>query len=63
GRLTSSDIEVKWLSAWAMLTGHGDDSAIVVIYAPKPTADVLLPAFASELGDKIHRSLAEARRK
>lgn len=63
GHLTRSDIEAKWLSAWTMLTGQGDDSAIVVIYSPKASANVLLPAFANELGDEIHRSLAEARQK
>lgn len=63
GHLTRSDIEAKWLSAWGQLTGQGDDSAIIVIYTPKPSASVLLPAFASELGETIYRSLTEARQR
>lgn len=60
GRLTSSDIEAKWLTAVAMLTGHGDDSAALVIYAPKTSADKDLPAFARDAGSEILRSLSEA---
>ncbi|UCV24742.1 exosortase A [Ferribacterium limneticum] len=63
GRLTSSDIEAKWLTAWAMLTGHGDDSAAIIIYAPKDSAAKDLPAFANEAGGEILRSLTEARLK
>jgi exosortase A len=63
GHLTSSDIEAKWLTAWAMLMGHGDDSAVVVIYAPKADAASTLPAFANEQGTEILRCLAEARQK
>lgn len=63
GHLTRNDIEAKWLSAWAMLAGHGDDSATIIIYAPKASASFLLPAFARELGDEIYRSLAKARQK
>ena len=61
GRLTSSDIEAKWLTAVAMLTGHGDDSAAIVIYAPKTSAGNDLPAFARDAGSEILRSLSEAR--
>ncbi|MBT9521142.1 MAG: exosortase A [Dechloromonas sp.] len=63
GRLTSSDIEAKWLTAWAMLTGQGDDSAAIIIYAPKDSAAKDLPAFVNEAGGEILRSLSEARRK
>jgi exosortase A len=63
GHLTSSDIEAKWLTAWAMMTGHGDDSAVVILYAPKATAASTLPAFANERGADILRILAEARQK
>lgn len=63
GHLTNSDIEAKWLTAWAMLTGHGDDSAVVIIYAPAATAADVLPAFATELGAEILQSLAGARQK
>jgi exosortase A len=63
GHLTASDIEAKWLTAWAMLTGQGDDSAAVILYAPKDSAAKDLPAFANEAGGEILRSLSEARPK
>jgi exosortase A len=63
GRLTTSDIEAKWLTALAMLTGHGDDSAVIIIYSPKDSAAKDLPAFVNEAGGEILRSLSEARPK
>lgn len=63
GHLTSSDIEAKWLTAWAMMTGHGDDSAVIIIYAPKDAAISILPAFINEMGAEILRSLAETTQK
>ena len=64
GHLTSSDIEAKWLTAWAMLTGHGDDSAVIIMYTPKvEVATSTLRAFANEKGAEILRCLAEARQK
>ena len=63
GYITSSDIKAKWLTAWAILTGHGDDSAVVIIYAPKATAASGLPTFANEQGAEILQNLAEARQK
>ncbi len=63
GHLTSSDIKAKWLTAWAMLSGHGDDSAAVVLFAPKTYASSILPSFAEAQGAEILRRLAEARRK
>lgn len=63
GHLTSSDIEAKWLTAWAMLAGHGDDSAVVIVYAPKAGASNALPALTNELGAEILRSLAESKQK
>ena len=63
GHLTSSDIKAKWLTAWATLTGQGDDSAVVIAYAPKASAANALPAFTNEMSAEILRSLAEARLK
>ena len=63
GRLTASDIEAKWLTAWATLTGHGDDSAAIILYAPKDSATKDLPVFVTEAGGEILRSLSEARPK
>ena len=31
GRLTTSDIEAKWLTALSRLRGQGDDSAVVML--------------------------------
>lgn len=62
GRMTSSDIEAKWLTALSMLSGHGDDSAAVLIYSRKSDADTVLSDFANELGREIQRSLAETQR-
>lgn len=63
GRMTASDIEAKWLTAWAMLTGYGDDSAVIIIYSPKSSAAKSLPTFATEAGNGILLSLSEARPK
>lgn len=61
GQLTSSDIKAKWLTAWSMLTSQSDDSALLILYAPKETADSTLPAFATEMGMGILDDLAKAR--
>ena len=61
GHLTSSDIEAKLLTAWAILTGHGDDSAVIVIYAPKANAERALAAFGKDMMDSVYISLAGAR--
>ena len=63
GRLTSSDIEAKWLTALAMLSGKGDDSAVVVVYAPKPDAESTLTDFTRDLGEQIQFALAETQSK
>lgn len=58
GRFTSSEIEAKWLTAWSMLSGAGDDSAVVIVYAPKAVAAQALAAFSHDMADVIHASLA-----
>lgn len=58
GRFTSSEIEAKWLTAWSMLSGLGDDSAAVIIYAPKAVAAQALAAFSHDMTEVIHASLA-----
>lgn len=63
GRLTSNDIEAKWLTAWSMLTSHRDDSAVIIIYAPKSTAAKTLPAFSNDMWPEILHNLAKARQK
>lgn len=63
GRLTNSDIEAKWLTALAMLSGKGDDSAVVVVYTPKTDAETTLTDFTRDLGEQIQFALAETQRK
>ncbi|NTV70727.1 MAG: exosortase A [Azonexaceae bacterium] len=63
GHLTTSDIEAKWLTAWSMLTGGGDDSAAVILYAPKESATLSLATFVRQAGGDILHSLSEARSK
>ena len=63
GRLTASDIVAKLMTAWSRLTGAGDDSAVVMLYAAKDaSADALLSAFAADGGAAIHQALDQARR-
>ena len=64
GRLTSSDREAKLMTAWSRLTGGGDDSAVVVLYALKDGSDKAergLAAFAAEAGGAIESALRQAR--
>lgn len=65
GHVTSSQYEAKALQAWSKLSGHGDDAALVVIYAPRRTRDddqtSVLRAFTKEMSPSIERSLAAAR--
>lgn len=63
GRLTSNEIEAKWLTALAMLSGKGDDSAVVVLYTPKADAEATLAEFTRDLGEQIQFALAETQRK
>lgn len=63
GQLTTSDIEAKWLTALAMLSGKGDDSAVVVVYAAKQDAETTLTEFTRDLGEQIQYTLAETQRK
>ena len=61
GHLTASAIEAKWLTAWSLLSGQGDDSAAIIIYAPKATAGEALSAFSQDVLPGIYRALGEAR--
>ena len=65
GRLTASDYEAKGLLALSKLTGRGDDSAVIVVYAPPPRAggdaDAALRAFVAETSPNIERMLAATR--
>ncbi|MBK1679284.1 exosortase A [Rhodocyclus tenuis] len=61
GQLTSSDLAAKLYTAFSRLLGKGDDSAVVMLYAPKESADEALPAFARDAGAGIARQLATTR--
>lgn len=64
GRLTSSDVLAKALIAWSGLTGQGDDSAAIVIYAPADGGRLpvqALEAFTREAWPSIVRALDQAK--
>lgn len=61
GKLTSSDIEAKIQTALSRLTGRGDDSAVIMLYASKEAATETLPTFAAEAAGSINRLLTETR--
>ena len=54
GHTTTSDFAGKWLTAQSMLTGHGDDSAVVAIYAPDTDTESIVRFL------EINRPLIEA---
>ena len=67
GRLVHSDAAAKWRAAVALLTGHGDDGAAIVLYTDideRDAATAALEAFAkSNLGrlDALLRQTASQR--
>ena len=65
GRVTASQPVAKLLTAWSVLTGHGDDSALIIIYAPQKgsveEARGLLRSFVSTMSPAIERTLAATR--
>jgi len=64
GKLTSSDREAKLMTAWSRLTGAGDDSAVVMLYARKEgteNGERSLAAFAAQAGSAIGTALRQAR--
>jgi EpsI family protein len=65
GRVTASDYVAKALLALAKLTGRGDDSAVIVIYAPyshgEHGADETLRRFVAAQSPAIEAMLAAAR--
>ena len=62
GKLTASDIEAKLLTAIARLRGRGDDSAVIILYAPhQESATDSLPAFAMQVIGPINQMLDATR--
>lgn len=66
GRITSNDYAAKAYLGLAKLSGHGDDSALIAIFTPKPetveSGNEVLGRFAADMGESIHRVLVEADR-
>lgn len=61
GKLTTSDIEAKLYTALSRLRGQGDDSAVIMLYAPHEQAAETLPAFAGQITQSINQLLATTR--
>ena len=63
GRLTSSDAEAKLYTALARLIGRGDDSAVIILYAPKQIGQptTVLNQFAAVDTENILKMLHSTR--
>ena len=64
GHLTASDIKAKAYTALSRLAGQGDDSAVIIVYAPKEQAgggEAAMEAFMLAAGPEIERVLRQAR--
>jgi exosortase A len=61
GQLTSSDYMAKVYSAFFRLLGRGDESAVIVLYAPLvPNGDAVLSSFVSDNAGAIRAHLVRA---
>ncbi len=60
GRWVASDIQGKLWLAWHKLSGQGDDSAAVFVYATESQANQALPAFLAEAGGALERLMLAA---
>jgi EpsI family protein len=61
GRLTTSDIEAKWLTALSRLRGQGDDSAVVMLFTPAENSTERLRTFATAAVPQIQQLLVATR--
>ena len=65
GRVTASPYVAKAMLAWSRLTGAGDDSALIVVYAPRPVSrddtKAVLRQFLQDVSPNIDRTLNAAR--
>ncbi len=61
GHLTTNDFEAKLYAALSRLTGQGDDSAVILVFAPAESASATLPAFVNSNGTAILQTLANAK--
>jgi len=61
GKLTTSDVEAKLYTALSRLRGQGDDSAVIMLYAPAKIAAETLPDFAAQVIAPLNQLLANTR--
>ncbi len=64
GTLTRSDIKAKLVSAWQQLSGQGDESAALVLYAPDTQpgqAQAVLDSFVKDNWSRLDSLLRETR--
>lgn len=63
GKFVSSDYRAKVYTAWSRLMGHGDDSAVIMVYAPKQgdrqTVEANMRAFVADAMPVISESLRQ----
>lgn len=64
GRLTTSDHVAKAWQAFNRLLGRGDDSAVVIVYAPRAAegGEAALESFLASSGGALEAALGQARR-
>jgi exosortase A len=64
GTVTASDYVAKAVTAWSKLRGQGDDSALILMYAPQAASgksmDAVLRDFAAALSPSIENTLDSA---
>lgn len=60
GKTSIRDSEAKLLTATSLLSGHGDDSAVVMVYAPADTPSDVIQHFIQTNTPAIHQQLALA---
>jgi exosortase A len=66
GHLTSNDIEAKLYTAMNLLLGRGDDSAAIIVYAPKDlsgSSQAALNEFVTVNGEIINKMLKQTQAK
>lgn len=63
GHLTSSDFVAKAYTALSRLTGQGDDSAVIFVYAPKEQGEVVLEDFVKAAEPAMTSALNRTREK
>ena len=60
GKTSIRDSEAKLLTATSLLSGHGDNSAVVMIYAPADTPLEVIQRFIQTITPAIHEQFAQA---